>query len=293
MEITIKDAVSEAQKLEDLTGMGNLEETQPEVKPEVKEETKEEVKPEVKAEEAKTEEETDTEEVDDDEVGEPKRAEKPNKAAKNERPMRALFSQIKELRGMIESLKTAPAQKAEVADAIDEISQIAEKRNLDSEGLAEIIALTEKRILDNLEKTGKLNKDLPADVQDKLKLLDQYKSDLEAKEIEASYEREYNAFLPDLQKQYPNAKASELSAAKEKLDELSHSKEWRDKDLDYVVYKNKSIFDTLLKVAKFNKSGETSSKQMNDGEVSEDVDLDPENMTPDKMSNYLKKKHGV
>ena len=261
-----------AVELNNLTGMGIPEsETQDEAPQVLK--IQPEVKPEVKAEEAKP-------------------AEKPKeeiKEARQERPAqpssveKAIFSQLKEMRDELKTLK--PAEKAEAKEVIDDITALAEKRGLDKEGLAEIAEVLEKSILGKLETTGKLSKDLPTDVQDKLKQLDSILADKKARDEADHFEKEWLGVLPDLQKQYPNAKAGELAEAKKILDEISHSKEHHAHDLDYILFKEKNKFETILKVAKNSKSGETSSKQIaDDSDIT--LDLNPEEMTPEKAKAY-------
>ena len=268
-------------KAEDLTGMGiPVSEFEDSIQPA---ETEAKTKAESKAaDEAKPKEET---KVD---VKEEVKAED-NRPARSERLSRALFTQIKELRDEIKSLKSSPA-KEEAKQVIDKLTDIASRRQLDAEGLKEIGEAIREQVFNELEKSGKFNKDLPTEITEKLKLLDTIQADRKVQEEVLHFEKEWQSLTPELQKQYPNAKATELSEAKKLLDELGHSKEFHDKDLDYVVYKNRSKFDALLKVAKNTKSGETTSKQIEDYNDDEDIDLDPENMTPDKMKAYQKRK---
>jgi len=296
----ISDESSESAKMNDLTGMDiPAEELSNEPEP-TKETPKEESKP-AKAEEAKPTEEP-KEEPEEVEDGEDEEVEKPTRPTRNERPIKSAFKQIKDVRGAVEGLTQAVSKILEKLDnptpkqqeeKIDEISQLAEKRGLDPEGLAEIVALTKKEMLAELEQSGKLNKTLPADIQEKLKVLDKVQADMKANEEQVHFEKEWNTIQTDLQKQFPNAKQGELTEAKKVMDELAHSKEFHKYDLDYILFKNKDKFETILKVAKNSKSAETSSKQIIDYEETEDINLDPEDMTPDKMKAYQKKKYGA
>lgn len=297
MAQTIQDGVSEAQKLEDLTGMGipeseyTHEETKSEeVKPEVKAESKPEPKSKDDSEEDDSIEGDEEEESEDE--GENERENKRSvRSAKKSSPIKAIFSIIKEIQRDLATLKAPPAAKQEVKEAIDEIAEFAKTRELDGEALTQLTQILQKKIMNDLEKSGKLGQGVPKEIQDKLKELEDLKKEsTERKEIE-HFEKEWSSLVVDLQKQYPNAKAGELAEARKLMDELSHSKEWAKYDLDYVLYKNKSQFDTLLKVAKVSKSGETSSKQIVEHDDEEDIDLDPENMTPEKMKAYEKRKY--
>ncbi len=302
--------VAEAQKLEDLTGMGIPVEDTSEPESEVKIIPK--AKPEEKAEEAESED--DVEDNEDEDKGKVEPKEKSIRPAKNDRPIRALFKQIGDLSKGQEQLATIikglqeTSTKKEQAETVDEIAELAKRRDLDPEGLKELRDILEKNILDGLEKSGKLNRELPKDIEAKLALLDQIQEEKNEIVEKANFENEWSAFVPTLQKQYPNAKASELAAAKELLDEIAHSEEGgvvvkkatateqgkiKPYPLDFIIYKNKSKFDTILKVAKGIKSGEDGSKQIEEFNDEDDIDLDPETMDPEKMKRYQKKKYGT
>ena len=255
----------------------------PEEKPE---EPKEEPKPKVepKVEEKPVEPKKDAEP--------PVRGERPAKIEPNSAE-KALFAQIKELREEIKNLKvpvTAKEEKA-VDVALDKaLAEIAEKRNLDPEGLSEIANALREDILKNVGKPS----ELPADIQEKLKDLEDLKADKEkrdsdqkVKEDTMRFESEWGTLLTDIRRQYPNAGPAELAEAKKQMDEIAHTADFRKYDLDYVLFKNKSVFDTLLKLAKGSKSGEGESKQIVDDDVDElEVDLDPDNMNPQTMKVY-------
>lgn len=236
---------------------------------------------ETKVEETKSETKS---RVSEEEIKEEETEEESKTPAKNERPLKAIFSQIKELRDEIKAMKSSPA-KAEAAEVVDKVAELAKKYESDPEGLKAIMGVLKDEVLADLEKSGKLSKDLPDDIKKKLTLLDEYEKESKERKETAFFEKEFSAYVPDLEKQYPNAKSSELVEAKKLLNELSHSKEFHNYSLDYVVFKNKSKFDALLKVAKHSKSGESASKQIVDDEEKE-INLDPEDMTPEKMKAY-------
>jgi len=297
--------VAEAQKLEDLTGMGiPQDEIVDTEQSETESESKEE-KPKAKAEEAKAKGKTDEDEEEvDDEDEEEATTSSQKRPAKSERPLKAAFKQIGELREEFRSslseikqlLSKTPNSEAkkEAKEAVDEIAEFASRyEDTNPEGLKELLSVFEKQVMANLEKSGKLSKDLPEDIKEKLKLLDTIQAEKKAKEETLQFESEWNKLLPEIRREYPNASESLIAEAKQKMDEIAHTKEFHKYDLDYVLFKNKPVFNTLLKLAK-SKSFETSSKQINKEENDEeDIDLDPENMTPEKMKAYNKKTYGV
>jgi hypothetical protein len=288
------EGASEAARLEALTGMGVPEsELQEEQAAEPSPKVEEKPKVEAKTEEAKADTEGESEDEDEENKNE-KEPVRSVRSPKESRPIKAIFSQLGEINKAIADLKKASVpEKQEAKEAVDEaLSAIAERRGLDSEGLAEIAGALEKKIIDSLEKSGKFKNDLPEDVKEKMKALDQLQEKMRIEEEATHFDKEWNSILPTLQKQYPNASASELAEAKKVMDELSHSKDFHKYELDYVLFKNGSKFDALLKVVKGKKSAEGESKQIKESsDDEEDIDLDPENMTPEKMKAYNKRKY--
>jgi hypothetical protein len=68
-----------------------------------------------------------------------------------------------------------------------------------------------------------------------------------AKTVEKQvFEEEFAAVTPTIKEMFPKATDEELGAIKIKLDELGHTKEWHDKSLDYVVFKNKDTLAALV-----------------------------------------------
>lgn len=68
-----------------------------------------------------------------------------------------------------------------------------------------------------------------------------------AQEVEEkqAFETEFKQITPTINEYFPNASQEETDAIKEKLDELAHSKEWHDKSLDYIAFKNKETLSAL------------------------------------------------
>lgn len=65
--------------------------------------------------------------------------------------------------------------------------------------------------------------------------------------IEAqSFEKEFQGVVPSLKVAYPDATADELSLIRTKLDELAHTDQYHDKELDYVLFKNQDVIKTLV-----------------------------------------------
>lgn len=177
--------------------------------------------------------------------------------------------------------KEPSAANTKLSNLEKKAAELGKNLNLDPKGLEQILkAMLE---LANEEHGDKL----PKEVQDRLKALDKFEASSKKDAEAAHFTGEWNAIVPDLQKQYPNATPALLEQARVELDKLAHSKQFHTAELDYILFKNKAKFDTILKVAKGTKSGETG-KTMGAGEEEDsgegDASLVPiEQITPQIM----------
>jgi len=85
-----------------------------------------------------------------------------------------------------------------------------------------------------------------------------------------AFDSEFESVLPQLKKDFSTASDEELKSIKTKLDEISHSKEFHDKSLDYVIFKNKKDLSDLVSPRKKG----LESKERNDVNV-DDFEFDP------------------
>lgn len=226
------------------------------------------------------------------------------------RPLKAVFTQLKEITDRLEKMESKSPEVKEAAKVADDaFKAFAEKIGADPAAITELYGVFQKNLLADLDKQGLLKKDLPADVQDKLKKLDelvakdatQQVKEREAREA-AHYEKEWTDLIPSLKQQFPFAGATEYSEAKKLMDTLSHdpvqggvvidekNKILKPYTLDYILFKNKDKFSAILKVASNKKSGEKGGREMVDVDDEEEVDLDPSAMTPEKFKRYEAKK---
>ncbi len=278
-------------------------------------EKKEEPKAEDKSEEDKSKEEEPPKDPKDlDKKGEKAIVRTSKPAPQSERPLKAAFKQIGELRESIkqilEKVNATPADKKEVKEVLDDsLKTIAEKYNLDPAVLEEMGSALKTQLLKQLEASGVLKKDMPAELTEKLKALDKLQQDQEEQAQTNQFNTEWNSLLPELGKQFPNASATELSAARDLMEQLAHDpktggviiddtkKIMKGFPLDYILFQNRKAFETILKVVKGKKGAEGAGKKITETESSnenndgEDIDLDPENITPEKMAAHEKKKY--
>lgn len=135
-----------------------------------------------------------------------------------------------ELKQLVEDREKATTDK-ERKDADDEIAAFAKKINADPATLREMQQLFTK---DQQPAAPTLSDD------DRAALA-------KAREIQEAqlFEQEFSQVQSTLKEFVPNATDAEMQAIKGKLDELAHSKEWHDKSLDYIAFKNRDVLTAL------------------------------------------------
>ena len=239
-------------------------------------------------------EDEDDDEDDDDSSTSGRQRTVPYSKLKTERGKRkALEGQIADINETIAELRSDKSGKSkeEELSAIQEAAkEIGEELNLDSKGLEKVLSkaveLAKKEYGD----------ELPKDLEEKLKLLDEIKEQNLLVKEEAHFDKEWTGIVPALKKKYPNATDAMLTEAKQLMDDLSHGKKHHKHDLDYILFKNPKKFATILKAAPKNKSGETGKRVKEDAEETsgEEKTLTPiENMTPELMKKREQEDQGA
>ena len=249
--------------------------------------------------------------------------------AKNRSPLKAVFSRVKgieqgqkevlgavtELAKVIAELKKPASTEAKAAtetveDALATLLKEAEGKEGDSDFLKRFGETLIKKVKADLEKDGLVRKDLPPEILEAIRKIEKLDTEkvVETKReaILMKLDEEVSSFLPNLKKVYPNASEEMLGEAKELLSELAVSKEYGGESadgtdnkgkqpmpLDYILFKEKAKFDSLLKVAPKSRSGEKGGNEPDretDEGTSDDIDLNPETMSPDKFKKYQNRK---
>lgn len=168
-------------------------------------------------------------------------------------------------------------QKDELPDDVKKAAmELAEETGLDESGVEKLLRKAKELSAKN---------ELPKEVTEKLSELDKIKKERDEKKAEESFNQEWDNFLPTLKKQYPNATDIMLKEARDKMDELAHSKAHHTHEMDYILFKEGKTFETLLKVAPKNKSGEDNKQvYVNRPDIDdEETPVDIEDMTPEIM----------
>lgn len=216
-------------------------------------EEKEEV-PEVKP---KEDEESEEDEDDDDEDDSPDDSKLPPKSVpiKDHKKLKQILHTTKEeSKAKITELETALAKYKELdtekekAQLDDEVKAIADELDIPEGSLKKIIELSRKGLSPAAE---------VAKVEDTTPTIDL------AKEQEL-FTEEWNAVIPTIKKQFPNATESQLERVKKEIDTIAHSEEFHKYDIDYVIFKNSDVLSKHLESPK--KKGLDSSISGRQGE---------------------------
>lgn len=276
-----EEATDEVEETEDKSDESEESEEEEAPEKEVARSKREEAKEE--EDESEESEESDEESEEDESEEEDKSEESTKSKAKRTVPYSLLKSSKAKIRQLETELAEARANKEE-GDGSDEdveeaATKLGEELGLDKAGI--------KKILEASLKLSSKKSALPKDVQEKLKALDELQAEHKQSKEVAHFNKEWESL--DIKKQYPNAPKSAIKEAQELMDKLAHSKDHHKHELDYILFKNKSKFDTILKTATKLKSGE-GTKRVGTEKSYESSDSDEEladitDMNPSMMKD--------
>lgn len=155
----------------------------------------------------------------------------------------------------------------------EEIAKLAEEKEIDPEVLKRIIDVARKGVETSPEDKALL---------EQVKVMQAEREETEQQRI---FETEFNTVLPTLKSEFPNASDEQMTKAKEMLDELSHTEKYHDKDMDYVVFKEKSEISKILFSPK--KATFESARPVTFDENDEFPEFSP-NMSPAQFERFEK-----
>lgn len=240
------------------------------------------------------EEDESTEDEGESDEEEPSDKKNPDPSFKTKDKRTVPYSALKDAQDKITSLQADLAKakesgtKEDIREATEEVEnaakELGEELGIDKDGIA--------KILKAAVKLSSKEPKLPKEIVDKLKTLDEIEAkNKEEKEV-AHFKNEWESL--DIMGQYPNATKATIKAAQDLMDKLAHSKEHHQHDLDYILFKNKSKFDTILKTAPKSKSGESTKKigqpkQYEDDKEDDEELVDIEDLTPSIMKQREQK----
>lgn len=300
LDIEIEDAAAPDATQEEIKAKLS-QKTQPKAETKPAEETKTE------GEEPEAEEETEGEEEDeagDEEAGKEKSNPPAPTKQKGKSPIKAAFrmigeqgAQIKDLAKAVGelaiALKPKDKEAAAAATSLQKLIKKAEDAGEDPEAIKLMVDAAKEELMKDLTEKGLLSKELPAEVKEKLDVVDEVKAERDdAREVQA-FGKEWTGLLPALKQRYPNASDSLLQQAQEEMWKIATGEEGgvvtkkaktnaegkvteqgriAPYPLDYLLHKFGSKFDTILKVAKASKSSESGSKEIDNGTEDESSD---------------------
>lgn len=173
-----------------------------------------------------------------------------------------------ELRSKLDALEKAETPE-EKQDAQDDLEKFAQEINADPKALRKMREL--------------FNKDLkPSSDPDLAKRLERFeKWEAQNKEVseKQAFESEFHDAVPALKELFPKINEEELKAMKNEIEKLAHKKEWHDKDIDYIAFKNQKTLQTLVSPKK--RGMETRErKDVSDTTFEFDMNADLSKMSP-------------
>jgi len=166
----------------------------------------------------------------------------------------------KEVLDLKEKLAKADTPE-EKQEALDDIEEFAKEIGADPEAIKKMQKVFLKGV-----KTNEPDESLKKDLEEFKSWKEQNKEVVEKQ----AFNSEFESVLPQLKKDFPKASDDELKSIKTKLDEISHSKDFHDKSLDYVIFKNKKDLSDLVSPKKKG----LESKEKNDVNA-DDFEFDP------------------
>lgn len=152
---------------------------------------------------------------------------------------------IAKLEAEVATLKANPTVKQEEKvetlkiSIEDQAKKLAEKLNFDPEKTRAILEAARESILGDLPK----NETLSPEDKEAIETVKNQKIALEQQEI---FNEEWNDVETTLKTQFPNAKPEQLAKAKATMKELAYDDKYVDKEMEYILFKEKEVFDTAL-----------------------------------------------
>jgi len=127
-------------------------------------------------------------------------------------------------------LESAAKPKEDTKKSDDKIKSFAEKHKMDEEAARDLI---------DIARDGSVNKDV-------LKQIDDFTKKVKEQEELASFSNEWSTVSSQIKEKYPDATKEQITKAKKTMDELAHTQKYHQTTLDYILFKENSVFDEML-----------------------------------------------
>lgn len=112
------------------------------------------------------------------------------------------------------------------------------------------------------------------------------------KQQEDIFKSEWEAVMPEFKKAFPNAKPEQIEKARAEMDKLSHTKKYQNTDLDYIVFKEKSVFDKILFSPK-SRTFEDRQGAHEDNETDTELPTFRPDMSPAEFARFEKRRQNM
>ena len=242
----IADDDDDLSKEDKKTDLEPKEEEKPEEKEEVEEEEKEEKKPEEKEEAPKEEDKKEpsnkkTRTTKFIPLGKYKK-EKDGWKQKN----KTATEELEVAKKTITELEKIKAGDESVSKKKAKLQELADKHGTDVSFLEELVdVLDEGKEIKPETIVDKKETDKKPVVEDKTQ-----------EDIVKEFDNEFESFMPDLKKQYPNATEEQLSEVKNMMDQFAHAEDFKDYPLSHIMKINQKDFNDVLGKVKDNQGVE-------------------------------------
>lgn len=176
-------------------------------------------------------------------------------------------------------------------------AQMAKELQITPEAAQKLLEYSTKAVLMGLEKEGRiltpeLKAKLEAFTKQEEKEVDPKAEKEKAEKREIQYfSEEWQDFLPALKKQYSNATPAMLKEAAQEMYRKARSRDYGNVPgvhpaypLDYIFFKEKKAFDTILRVSPKNASAPTNSHDVETEDVK--IDFTDPNLTPAQYQRF-------
>lgn len=237
------------------------------------------------------EEDEDSEDDDDEDSKEEDDSDKKSKKKpsiydnykKKKKESRAKDVEISGLKERITELETSFSKAKtpeEKNDALDELDEFAKSINADPATLKKMRELFVKgQVVDD-----SIKKDLSQ--------IKEFQKKHEKEIAAVAFQNDFQTNREFLQEVFPTMSKKDAALIKTELEKLAHSKDWNDKPLDFIIFKNKAKLSKLISPKK---KGLESRERHEDSELEDEFDpeADLTEMSPSERTKWEKKYNKV
>lgn len=198
---------------------------------------------------------------------------------KSERELREKAeAELEDLRAKLAERSTATTPQEATQETVDELEAFAQEAGADPAFVKRLSDLIQKRVQP---------KEVDTSIQEGIAEFKEWQKTQSALADAQQFETEFKQSLPAIKELYPSASEQELEAIKSKIDEYAHTERYHDKEIDYIVFKEKA---SLSKLVSPKKRGMESKGTYDSPETETEFDpnADISKMTPKQQEEWEK-----